>query len=61
MKPTETKSSDPKGSAKPKETPKELPKTSEQAKQRNTVIVALLSLVGLGGLVTYLGFRKRNE
>ena len=61
VKPTETKSSDPKDSVKPKETSKELPKTSEQAKQRNIVIVALLSLVGLGGLVTYLGFRKRNE
>ena len=41
--------------------PKELPKTSEQAKQRNTVIVALLSVVGLGGLVTYFGLRKRDE
>ena len=41
--------------------PKELPKTSEQAKQRNTVIVALLSVVGLGGLATYLGLRKRDE
>ena len=45
----------------PKETPKELPKTSEQAKQRNTAIIALLSVVGLGGLVTYLGLRKRDE
>ena len=44
-----------------KETPKELPKTSEQAKQRNTAIIALLSVVGLGGLATYLGLRKRNE
>ena len=41
--------------------PKELPKTNEQAKQRNTVIVALLSVVGLGGLVTYFGLRKRDE
>ena len=41
--------------------PKELPKTSEQAKQRNTAIVALLSVVGLGGLVTYLGLRRRDE
>ena len=41
--------------------PKELPKTSEQAKQRNTAIVALLSGVGLGGLVTYLGLRRRDE
>ena len=41
--------------------PKELPKTSEQAKQRNTAIIALLSVVGLGGLVTYLGLRKRDE
>ena len=45
----------------PKETPKELPKTSEQAKQRNTAIIALLSVVGLGGLATYLGLRKRDE
>ena len=41
--------------------PKELPKTSEQTKQRNTVIVALLSVVGLGGLVSYFGLRKRDE
>ena len=41
--------------------PKELPKTNEQAKQRHTVIVALLSVVGLGGLVTYFGLRKRDE
>ena len=41
--------------------PKELPKTSEQAKQRNTAIVALLSVVGLGGLATYFGLRKRDE
>lgn len=41
--------------------PKELPKTNEQSKQRNTVIVALLSVVGLGGLVTYFGLRKRDE
>ena len=41
--------------------PKELPKTNEQAKQRNTVIVALLSVVGLGGLATYFGLRKRDE
>ena len=61
-KPTETKSSDPKDSEKPKETkPKELPKTSEQAKQRNTTIIALLSVVGLGGLVTYFGLRKRDK
>ena len=59
---TETKSSDPKDSTKPKETkPKELPKTSEQAKQRNTAIVALLSVVGLGGLATHFGLRKRDE
>ena len=45
----------------PKGTPKELPKTSEQAKQRNTAIIALLSVVGLGGLATYLGLRKRDE
>ena len=45
----------------PKGTPKELPKTSEQAKQRDTAIIALLSVVGLGGLVTYLGLRKRDE
>ena len=44
-----------------KETPKELPKTSEQAKQYNTAIIALLSVVGLGGLATYLGLRKRDE
>ena len=61
-KPKETKPSDPKDSTKPKETkPKELPKTSEQAKQRNTAIIALLSIVGLGGLATYLGLRKRDE
>ena len=70
-KPTETKSSDPKDATKPKETKssdpkdstksKELPKTSEQAKQRNTVIVALLSVVGLGGLATYFGLRKRDK
>ena len=61
-KPTETKSSDPKDTTKPTETKsKELPKTSEQAKQRNTAIIALLSVVGLGGLATYLGLRKRNE
>ena len=41
--------------------PKELPKTSEQTKQRNTVIVTLLSVVGLGGLVSYFGLRKRDE
>ena len=41
--------------------PKELPKTSEQAKQRNTTIIALLSVVGLGGLAAYLGLRKRDE
>ena len=44
-----------------KETPKELPKTSEQSKQRTTVVLGLLSVVGLGGLATYLGLRKRNE
>ena len=44
-----------------KETPKELPKTSEQSKQRNTAIIALLSVVGLGGLATYLGLRKRDK
>ena len=70
-KPKETKSSDPKDATKPKETKssdpkdstksKELPKTSEQAKQRNTVIVALLSVVGLGGLATYFGLRKRDK
>ena len=70
-KPVETKSSDPKDATKPKETKssdpkdstksKELPKTSEQAKQRNTVIVALLSVVGLGGLATYFGLRKRDK
>ena len=61
-KPTETKSSDPKDTTKPTETkPKELPKTSEQAKQRNTAIIALLSVVGLGGLATYFGLRKRDE
>ena len=61
-KPKETKSSDPKDATKPTETkPKELPKTSEQAKQRNTVIVALLSVVGLGGLATYFGLRKRDK
>ena len=46
---------------KAKETPKELPKTREQSKQRNTAIVALLSVVGLGGLATYFGLRKRDE
>lgn len=56
-KPTETKSSDPKDSTKPKE----LPKTSERAKQRNTAIIALLSIVGLGGLATHFGLRKRDE
>ena len=61
-KPTETKSSDPKDTTKPTETkPKELPKTSEQAKQRNTAIITLLSVVGLGGLATYLGLRKRDK
>ena len=44
-----------------KETPKELPKTSEQSKRHNTAIIALLSVVGLGGLATYLGLRKRDE
>ena len=47
--------------AEKKETPKELPKTSEQSKQRNTAIIALLLVVGLGGLATYLGLRKRDE
>ena len=61
-KPTETKPSDPKDATKPTETkPKELPKTSEQAKQRNTAIITLLSVVGLGGLVTYFGLRKRDK
>ena len=45
----------------PKGTPKELPKTSEQAKQRNTAIIALLSVVGLGGLAAYFGLRKCDE
>ena len=60
---TETPKTEPKTTeeSKAKETPKQLPKTSEQAKQRNTVIVALLSVVGLGGLATYLGLRKRDE
>ena len=60
---TETPKTEPKTTEEPKakETPKELPKTSEQAKQRNTAIVALLSVVGLGGLVTYFGLRKRDE
>ena len=60
---TETPKTEPKTTEEPKakETPKQLPKTSEQAKQRNTVIVALLSVVGLGGLATYLGLRKRDE
>ena len=44
-----------------KETPKELPKTSEQAKHRNTAIVVLLSVVGLGSLATYFGLRNRDE
>ena len=61
-KPTETKSSDPKDATKPTETkPKELPKTSEQAKHRNTAIIALLSVVGLGGLATHFGLRKRDK
>ena len=61
-KPKETKPSDPKDATKPTETkPKELPKTSEQAKQRNTAIIALLSVVGLSGLATYLGLRKRDK
>ena len=61
-KPKETKPSDPKDTTKPTETkPKELPKTSEQAKQRNTAIITLLSVVGLGGLATYLGLRKRDK
>ena len=47
--------------AEKKETPKELPKTSEQVKQRNTAIIALLSVVGLGGLAAYFGLRKRDE
>ena len=44
-----------------KETPKELPKTSEQSKQRTAAVFGLLSVVGLGGLATYLGLRKRDE
>ena len=60
-KPVEKKETPKKEEPKAKETPKELPKTSEQAKQRNTAIVALLSVVGLGGLATYFGLRKRNE
>ena len=44
-----------------KETPKELPKTSEQSKQRTTAVLGLLSVVGLSGLATYFGLRKRNE
>ena len=44
-----------------KETPKELPKTSEQSKQRTTAVLGLLSVVGLGGLITYFGLRKRDE
>jgi len=60
---TETPKTEPKTTEEPKakETPKQLPKTSEQAKQRNTAIIALLSVVGLGGLATYLGLRKRDE
>lgn len=53
---TETKSSDLKDSTKPKE----LPKTSEYAKQRNITIMALLSLVGLGSVVSYMKLRKRD-
>ena len=60
---TEIPKTEPKTTEEPKakETPKQLPKTSEQAKQRNTAIIALLSVVGLGGLATYLGLRKRDE
>ena len=59
--PTETKSSDPKNSTKLTESkPKELPKTSEHAKQRNITIIALLSLVGLGSVVSYMKLRKRD-
>ena len=59
--PTETKSSDPKNSTKLTESkPKELPETNERMKQRNTIIIALLSFVGLGGFVTYVGLRKRD-
>ena len=60
---TEIPKTEPKTTEEPKakETPKQLPKTSEQAKQRNTAIVALLSIVGLGGLATYFGLRKRDE
>ena len=60
---TETPKTEPKTTEEPKtkETPKQLPKTSEQAKQRNTAIIALLSVVGLGGLATYFGLRKRDE
>ena len=47
--------------AEKKEKPKELPKTSEQSKQRTTAVLGLLSVVGLGGLATYFGLRKRNE
>ena len=48
---TETPKTEPKTTEEPKakETPKQLPKTSEQSKQRNTAIIALLSVVGLGG------------
>ena len=61
---TETpKTEQPKTTEEPKakESPKQLPKTSEQSKQRNTAIIALLSVVGLGGLATYFGLRKRDE
>ena len=60
---TEIPKTEPKTTEEPKakETPKQLPKTSEQAKQRNTAIIALLSVVGLGGLATYFGLRKRDE
>lgn len=58
---TEIKSSDSKDSTKLTETkPKELPKTNERLKQRNTVIITLLSFMGLGGFVTYVGLRKRD-
>ena len=60
-KPVEKKETPKKEEPKAKETPKELPKTSEQAKQRNTAIIVLLSVVGLGGLASYFGLRKRDE
>ena len=41
--------------------PKELPKTSEQSRQRNTLIGVMLGLVGLGSVATYLRFCKTEE